>query len=315
MTAHPARPRGVLLVGATGRLGPHVADALQRRDYEVVVAGRRGAATGAQIGGVDVADRRWWEPEAWRSAMGAAGVRPEGLAAVVNLVAPRERSRTRSEAVGTGSVRAVTAAAGANAGAHVLTVHVGSVAELCPGRRSAYASGKAAARAEALRLSVAVVLTVGVVPRRSGGRDDRLMRLIAGSAPGIAALPIATSTAEHVGEAIAFLVDTARSQVAYGPATTEVVLAGSVRRLGDVLAVDPRRWSWPRWALGLLSRTPAFGQPGLSRAASWARLAAGRPERNHYLTTASSVVPAPVWRLLQAGQDRLLLVPPGVAPG
>jgi hypothetical protein len=315
MTDCPVPERAVLLIGATGRLGPYVADGLRRCRFHVVLVGRHSSAAGVHLTEVDVADRRWWNPAAWRSALEGAGVRYEDLAAVVNLVAGRDRDRTRSEAVGVGAVRALIAAAEAGVGPDVLTVHVGSVAELRPGRLTSYAAGKAAARWEARRRSVMVLLTVGVVPRRAGGREERLMRAVGRSIPEIAALPIAASTAEQVGQAVAYVVDTMRSQLTCRSATTEVVLAGSVRSLGDALGVSSRRRSWSRSAFWLLARMRASRQSGLSRVASWARLAAGREELNHYLTTASPVDPAPAWRLVPAGQKRLMLVPPQVALG
>src|SRR5690606_38274979 len=75
----------VFLLGATGRLAPEIAGALAHRGFDVCQVARR-TAPGIDIAGVDTRQASWWRPDAW-----TAFVEGRNVAAVINLVAGRDR--------------------------------------------------------------------------------------------------------------------------------------------------------------------------------------------------------------------------------
>lgn len=292
----------VVILGATGRLGPAVRRAFEARGQRVISVGH-GAA------GFEAVNPACHDPDWWRDWLGFP---PAEVAAVVNLVAGRQRSADEATAVGVGAVRAAAAlveSAGATS-----SIHLGSVSEFGPGRLSAYAAGKRAARAEARGLRFTMVLTVGVVPRTAGDRHDAALRWFAIRIPSIAARLVDVSTPEEVGAAVAQGVQVDWRKVGYA-VPAEVTLAGTPQTLGEVVGVTPSHRWYAGMLLELLARAPQLGGAQLARLVSFARQAKGWSS-NHYSTrpprqATDLVAVSNGWRLLSVGFSAdLWLVPP-----
>jgi len=297
----------VVVLGASGRLGPVVVSRLQAAGWRAIRCSRNRG----DVVGLDVLDPAWQQPGRWRAVLAAASCRETDLACVINLVASRHPSPAVSRQVGAASIRCL-AALGRLAAAPV-TIHVGSVAEYRAGHRSAYALGKIAARDEARSRAVTAILTVGVVPRPPGDPRDRYLRWSASRLPDLADLPIDVSAPAEVGDALASLVN-AGWYAGLSAAPAELTLAGNRRALGQIVGLgdgEPRsRWYSPvlRTAMDRLPLPPYFAS---RRAVSCTRQAAGRFSV-HYATappeSARGLAAEGRWSISGCGCSRMWLI-------
>ncbi|WP_432943322.1 hypothetical protein ACQPXM_40660 [Kribbella sp. CA-253562] len=296
--------RTLVVLGAGGRLGPAVVAAAEHAGYDVLQVGR---ATG-----FDAVDSAWQQPERWSALYLSAGV--ESVAAVVNLVVSKANSADETAAVGRGAVRAAAAAKAAAVPAQqsaghglrpdgaAVAVHLGSVAEWRSGPPSAYAAGKIAARQEAQRVGIDVVLTLGVVPRPAGDQRDAALRRLAGRAPSVGALELDVSTAEEAGAAVVRAVSYARDH----STPAEITLAGRSRAVAEVVGVEPVRHWYSGALVSLLAKSPRTSNTGYARLVSLARAASGTGTVGHYRTapvsSAEQVAVLDGWPVLASGE-------------
>lgn len=275
MTA--SKQETVVVIGATGRLGPVVVESLARRGMRVLRAGRGRDAT-VEISGVDVTNSTWHHPEAWIAALRRAGCDPARVTGAVNLVAAKRASTSDAQAVGVGSVNALAALP-----ARPRSVHVGSVAEYRAGHPSAYAAGKRAARATARQHGISVVLTVGVVPRPPGDSTDAVIRWLTARLPDISKLRLDTSTAAEVGDAVAEALTISWQDTGHPP-PVEITLSGGSRTLAEIFSVRPT----PRPYSRVLTRIAANLPPGfgaqVTRIRGFARAGRDKTQISHYDT-------------------------------
>jgi hypothetical protein len=275
-----------VVLGGAGRLAPFVANALAIRGFRVVHI-TRGPHADDGLADVDVRHSRWWQPATWSAALAGIGCPVEDVAAVVNLVAGRERSHADSARTGVGAIRSMVALteAAASTGRPVRSLHVGSAAQYQAGKTSAYACGKAAARTEALARRVTMILTLGVVPRPAGDHHDALLRRCAAMIPELAALPVAATPSTTAGDAIVFLLGTEWARNSGHSPTAEIMLAAEPVPLGQLLAADSSLHWYSGPLLSCLAWLPKLSRaPRAARLFSCARLAReGGQARSHYL--------------------------------
>jgi hypothetical protein len=296
--------RTLVVLGAGGRLGPAVVAAAEQAGYDVLRVGRST--------GFDAVDSAWQQPERWSALYASVGVK--SVVGVVNLVVSKANSVDETAAVGRGAVRAAAAAKAAAVPAQqsaghglrpdgaAVTVHLGSVGEWRSGPPSAYAAGKIAAREEARRLGIDVVLTLGVVPRPVGDRRDAALRRLAGLAPSVGGMELDVSTAEEAGAAVVRAVSYARDH----SGSAQITLAGKSRTVADVLGVVPvRRW-YSSALVTLMAKSPRTSNTGYGRLVSFARAASGTGTVAHYRTaplcSAEQVAVLDGWPVVAAGE-------------
>lgn len=269
-----------VVLGASGRLGPVIAQHLAGSGWHVIACSRQ---TG-DLPGFDVLNPAWQRPERWKAALADHGYDSREIGGVVNLVAGRQSKPARAKEVGAAGVRAAAAAAALSPG--TILLHLGSVSEQRAGRHSAYAQGKIAARDEARRLQISGILTVGVVPRAPGHPSDAQLRRLAERIPQMAALPLDVSSPEQVARGTEALLRGGWRPTGEPTPPTEITLAGSRRTLGEVLGCVPPPKPRPRLGTALnalLARLPTTTHTTAGRLTTFARLAAGRSE-SHYDT-------------------------------
>ena len=259
----------VVLLGAAGRLGRMLTDALPSLGWPTLGITRTGTPHCPTP--VDVTDPRWSNPASWRSII--AGWPP--VAAVVNLATGREPETRQAET----SSRAAVAVMGAVADAldgDPFTVHLGSIAEASRMPRSAYAAGKAAARQTATTDGRVAVLTVAIVPRERGTRADRAARTLCRLSPRIALLPIPVTNGDTLARTLALLL---HDRTAAG---RQMVLVACPQPLGSVLGTRVLAGSLgDRAARALVASPPTRGMLG-SRAVTLAQAALGSSVIEHY---------------------------------
>ncbi|MGL5823766.1 MAG: hypothetical protein ACRCYU_02840 [Nocardioides sp.] len=203
-------------------------------------------------------------------------------------VGPAETSSRAAVAV----MRAITDSTGCDP----LMLHLGSIAEASRMPLSAYAAGKVAARQEAAADARIATLTVPIVPRDRGARQDRPIRVLCRVSPRVARLPIPVADHQALARAIAMVLG-------YGPAAVgkQIVLAARLQQLGTVLGTGAVGGALGNIAARFLATAPTGWVLEL-RTRSLVRAALGKEVREHY---AAATTPSTE----QVGRGRSELLP------